>query len=342
LQTFRPDDELPGQADQIEGRELCPCPLVAVVIENVKPGFLKLGIEILTNFVGRSVAHFDIDEPDIEGRHRFRPDDAGIVMRGFDDRGRQARNADAIRAHLHWHDAAVGALHLAVHRRGIFGAEKEDMSNLDAARLHPLRLGHFGFEACRIVLFGGGGIFAGPGADQRREIAIIIEVGTGRIHLHEVLVAIDLALAGVGEDDEFVAEIAADRAGLRRHGNRFQTHASEGAQIGDEHPVIGFSGVVDGEVEGIGVLHQKFAAPHHPEAWPDLVAELPLDVVEDARQFLVGLHSVAEDGGDHLLVGRAVEHVALMPVGDAEHLLAVNVVASAFAPDFRGLNGGHQ
>ena len=51
-----------------------------------------------------------------------------------------------------------------------------------------------------------------------------------------------LAFAGLGQDDELVAEIAADRAGVGAHRNGLQAHAGEGAQIGDEHPVIGVLG----------------------------------------------------------------------------------------------------
>jgi hypothetical protein len=96
------------------------------------------------------------------------------------------------------------------------------------------------------------------------------------------------------------------------------------------------------EVEAVGVLHQELAAAHHAEARADLVAELPLDVVERARQVAVALHRVAEDGGDHLLVGRAVEHLALVPVADAQHLRAVGVVAAALAPQVGRLDGRHQ
>ena len=154
--------------------------------------------------------------------------------------------------------------------------------------------------------------------------------------------AIDLALAGVGEDDELVTHVAADRAGFGGHGNRFQPHAVEGPQVGNEHLVVGDARVLDREVEGIGILHQEFAPAHHAEARPDLVAEFPLDMIEDARQLLVGLHAVAEDLGDQLLVGRAVKHLALMPVADAQHLLAIDLVAAAFLPDFRRLDGRHE
>ena len=151
-----------------------------------------------------------------------------------------------------------------------------------------------------------------------------------------------LALAGLGEDDELVAEVAADRPGIGAHRDRLEAEPREGAQIGDEHLVVGMprAGLID--VERIGVLHQELAPAHQPEARPHLVAELPLDVIEVERQILVRAHIGAEDVGDHLLVGRPEQHVALVPILDAQHLLAVVVVASALAPQIRGLDGRHQ
>ena len=96
------------------------------------------------------------------------------------------------------------------------------------------------------------------------------------------------------------------------------------------------------EVEGIGVLHQELARAHDAEAGAHLVAELPLDVIEVQRQILVGAHIGPEDLGDHLLVGRAVEHLALVPVLDAQHLLAVGVVAAGLPPEVGRLDGRHQ
>ena len=169
-----------------------------------------------------------------------------------------------------------------------------------------------------------------------------IDVGARDFEVQIVLVAKHFALAGIGQDDEFVGQIAADRAALRHHRDRAQPHARESAQIGDEHAVIGMLGALEIEVERIGVLHQKFAPAHQAEARPHLVAELPLDVVEVERQILVRAHVAAEDRRDHFLVGRAVEHVALVAVLDAQHLLAIGLVAAAFAPEIRRLDGRHQ
>ncbi|MNL20370.1 hypothetical protein D3C87_1416130 [compost metagenome] len=65
-------------------------------------------------------------------------------------------------------------------------------------------------------------------------------------------------------------------------------------------------------------------------------------MVEVERQVLVGLDIGPDDLGDHLLVGRTVEHVAVVAVLDAQHLLAVGVVAPRLAPEIGGLDGGHQ
>ena len=151
-----------------------------------------------------------------------------------------------------------------------------------------------------------------------------------------------LALAGRRQNDELVAEVAADRAGLRPHRNGGQAEPRERAQVSGELLVVGMARARLIEVEGIGVLHQKLARAHHAEARPHFVAELPLDVIEIERQILVGAHRGAEDLGDHLLVGRAVQHVAIVPVADAQHLLAVIVVAPGFAPEVGRLDGRHQ
>ena len=153
---------------------------------------------------------------------------------------------------------------------------------------------------------------------------------------------IDAALAGLGQDDELVAEIPADRPRVGGHRDRLQPHARERAQVGDEHLVVGAPRGLRADVEGIGILHQELAAAHDAEARAHLVAELPLDVIEVARQIAVGPHAVAEDLGDQLLVGRPVEHFPAVPILEAQHLRAVGFVALALMPEVGRLDGGHQ
>ena len=136
--------------------------------------------------------------------------------------------------------------------------------------------------------------------------------------------------------------VAADRPGARPHRHRLQPHPLVGADVADHVAVVGVQRVGFGQVEVVAVLHQELASAHHPEPRPHLVAELPLDVVERQRQLLVARHRRAEDVGDQLLVGRPVEHVALVPVLDPQHLGAVVVVAPALAPELRRLQRRHQ
>jgi hypothetical protein len=65
-------------------------------------------------------------------------------------------------------------------------------------------------------------------------------------------------------------------------------------------------------------------------------------VVKVARQILITPDAVAEDRRDHFLGRRPEQHLALVPVGDAQHLLAVGFVAAAFAPEVSRLDGRHQ
>ena len=65
-------------------------------------------------------------------------------------------------------------------------------------------------------------------------------------------------------------------------------------------------------------------------------------MIEGARQVAVRFDVIAEQGGDHFLVGRAVQHLALVAIGDAQHFRAVGVVAPALAPQVGRLERRHQ
>ena len=127
----------------------------------------------------------------------------------------------------------------APHRLRVLGAEIEDVADLDAARgdaplLRQRR------EGGGVVLLVGRRVEARSSARRsargRRRKSMS---SPGTSSSSSVAVAEDGALAGLGEDDELVAEVAADRAGIGAHRDRLQAHAREGAQIGDEHPVVG-------------------------------------------------------------------------------------------------------
>ena len=137
-------------------------------------------------------------------------------------------------------------------------------------------------------------------------------------------------------------EIAADRPGLGRHRNGFESHARKGAQVGDEHLVVGDAGGGLVDIEGIGILHQELAPAHDAEARTLLVAELPLDVIEILRQIAIGANVGAEDFRDHLFIGRTIQHLALMAVLDAQHFRPIRIVAAALAPKIGKLQRRHQ
>ena len=139
-----------------------------------------------------------------------------------------------------------------------------------------------------------------------------------------------------------MAHIAADGAGIGANGDCLQAHAGKGLEIAGIHVVVRALGAVLVEIEGVIVLHQEFAAPHHAETRAHFVAEFPLDLIKVLRQIPITFDEAAEDIGDDFFVGRAVEHLPLMTVDDAQHLLAVIVVAPAFFPEIGRLDRRHE
>ena len=240
------------------------------------------------------------------------------------------------------HVDAIGAGDQRLHRIGIFGAEIEDLADLDAARIDALVGRHFALVTLGIVDVLGRGIDRRPLLDDVGEIAVIIDVIGRDRQIEHVAVAEHAGFAGFRQHDEFMAEIAADRAGLGAHRDRLQSHPRKGAQVSNEHPVIGTARRRLVDVEGVSVLHQEFAAAHHAETRALLVAELPLDVIEIERQAFVGFDVSAKDLGDHFLIGRPVQQFALVAIGDAQHLRTIGVVAAALAPEVGKLQRRHQ
>ena len=65
-------------------------------------------------------------------------------------------------------------------------------------------------------------------------------------------------------------------------------------------------------------------------------------MIERARKIPVALRLVAEDGGDHFLIGRAVENLSLVPIAEAEHFRTISIVAAALSPQLGRLQRRHQ
>ena len=264
-------------------------------------------------------------------------------MIGLDQRADQAADADAVAAHLHRHAAAIGGDDRRPHRFGILGAEEEDLPDLDPAPDLAATLGDR-IEHGRVMGF----IRAGIGRRELRTdrgdflAVVVIDRAVAQLQLRHRAVIKDLAFAGRGKDEEFMRVVAANGTAIRAHRDRRQAHAFVGPQVADHVAVIGMQRVLARQVEVVAVLHQELAPAHDTETGADLIAELPLDVVKRQRQVLVAVHMGPEDVGDHLLIRRAVKHVAFMPVADAQHFLPVIVIAAALTPEVGGLKRRHQ
>ncbi|OIQ76904.1 hypothetical protein GALL_414110 [mine drainage metagenome] len=264
-------------------------------------------------------------------------------MACLDDRPQQARNANAVAAHLDRNAAAVGGDDGGAHRLGILGAEVKDLPNLDTTR-HFATLFRDRVEQRLVVGLVSAGVKRGEFlADLRDLLAVVVihvalaefQIGYCRIEKH-------LGLAGRGQHEEFMRVVAANRARGRAHRDCRQAHTFIGPQIADHVAVVGVQRGIAVHVEGIAVLHQELAPAHHTKARTHLVAEFPLDVIKRQRQLLVAFHVRAEDVGDHLFVGRAIQHLALMAVRDAQHFFAVVVITPRLAPQIGRLQRGHQ
>src|SRR5208282_1926514 len=201
LEPARTDDELPGQPDQVHLRELGPCAFVAIVVEHLDLRRRELAVDLVAGAHASGIARAQIDEPDLEGRHRLGPDDAILVMARLDDGADKAGDADAVGAHVRGVLLPLRIGDVGLKRHRVFGAEIEDMADLDAARLDALFGGDLG-KGLGIVLVVGRRIKAGPVADHGLEIGLVVDAAAENVELDEVAVAIDLALAGVRENDE--------------------------------------------------------------------------------------------------------------------------------------------
>jgi hypothetical protein len=72
-----------------------------------------------------------------------------------------------------------------------------------------------------------------------------------------------------------------------------------------------------------------------------IVAPLGLDVIEQARQLLVGLDLAADQLGHDLFVRHGQHHVMIVLVQEAAHLRADLVPAAGRLPDFGRMDDGH-
>ena len=122
---------------------------------------------------------------------------------------------------------------------------------------------------------------------------------------------------------ELLGSRAAHRTGHGEHRHVLQVKTLEDALVGTALVVVGLAHafLVDGE--GVGILHDEFAAANQTGARAELVAVLGLDLVQgDGQVFVRGVH-VLDQKGEHLLVGGGQQVVGLVTVLETEDVVAV-------------------
>ena len=121
-------------ADQFHVGEHHAGTLVAIIQQCLDTGGLQRRVQLLRRIAHRSaLAHADRHDGDLERRHRRRQDNAALVVILLDGGGHDARHADAVAAHFHDLRLALRVQKGGFHSFGIFGAQLENVSDLDAA-----------------------------------------------------------------------------------------------------------------------------------------------------------------------------------------------------------------
>ncbi len=127
----------------------------SIVVKRVDALRGQLRIELFAGRIGIGAALLEIEDHDRERRHRLRPFDAGVVVEGLDDGGDQPASGRCHRSPIcTGRSTPSGPVTTRLHRFGIFGAEIEDLADLDAARRDPL-VGRHRANARGIVLVRG-------------------------------------------------------------------------------------------------------------------------------------------------------------------------------------------
>ena len=285
----------------------------------------------------------EVHDPHMEGGHTLGPDDAIVIMRRLDDRADQTAHADSVAAHMHRHAAPLPIIDQRAHRIGILGPEIEDLPHLDPARNALTFHGNLR-EDFRVMGLVGARIATGEFLQHRLTLRpiIIVDRPIPKAQIGDFAVVKHLALARFGKHQKLMRIIAANRPAISAHRDRLKPHPLIGPQVADQMAVIGVQRIFFRQIKVVAILHVEFAAPHHAETRADLIAEFPLDLIHRQWQILVAIHMRAEDVGDQFLRRRREQHVALMPIRDAQHLGTVGIIAPAFAPQIGGLDRGHQ
>ena len=155
-------------------------------------------------------------------------------------------------------------------------------------------------------------------------------------------VAVDeLGLTGLGERHELDGGVTADLARVGDDGQRVDATALGDARVGGLLLLVALLQRLLRGGEAVGVLHDELAAAHETKARTHLVAELVLDLVERARQLLVGAQLVLHEVREGLLVRGAQGKLATVTVGDAHELGTIGIPAARLVPELGGREDRH-
>ncbi len=166
-----------------------------------------------------------------------------------------------------------------------------------------------------------------------------------RLHVGGVVAALaphEVVLPHRSDGHELVVDVAADLAGLGLDGSEGQPAPLEDAVVGVVHQLVARLQSLDVGVEGVGVLHEELPAAQEAETGPQLVAVLPVDLVEVDRQVAVAAVLARHRDRDDLLGRRRQGEARLLAVGETEHERPVGLVPARPLPQLERLDDRQQ
>ncbi len=149
--------------------------MIAVIHEHIDPGLREIAVEGIGDRHDFLIGDIQGDDLDSVGGDVDRPDDAIVIVAGFDDGGDDACDPDPVAAHDDGVRLFLGIDEAGIHGRAVLGSQFEDVTDFDAVD-HLERPGAFG---AGVAGFGiskveGGGDFEMCSRDDLREVGIFL------------------------------------------------------------------------------------------------------------------------------------------------------------------------
>ena len=149
------------------------------------------------------------------------------------------------------------------------------------------------------------------------------------------------SFAACRDSHEFMGSIAANGAGVCFNRSVVEPAAVKDAGVGIIHLLIGLIKARFIRIEGIGILHDEFAASHEAEAGPLFITELALDLIKARRQLTVGMELILNEGGNHFFMRWAQAEFSAVAIPHTEHFRPIDIPTAAFLPPLGGLYNRH-